>query len=126
MKAVHVTKTVSDLVDLYKSKMMIANPEYQRGIVWTVPQQKKLIDSLFRGYTLPLLYLHEKKEEFAGYTREGLEIIDGQQRLTAIYKYVSGDFRLFDPKTENDEAKFPQYLVINHVRGRDHTFTNFR
>ncbi len=72
---------------------------------------KKLIDSLLRGYTLPLLYLHEKKEEIAGLTREGLEIIDGQQRLTSIYKYVEGDFRLFDPQTQNNEAKFPQFLV---------------
>lgn len=91
--------------------MMIANPEYQRGVVWNEPQQKRLIDSLLRGYTLPLIYLHEKKEEIAGLTREGYEIIDGQQRLTAIHRYVEGAFRLFDPQTENDKAKFPRFLL---------------
>lgn len=91
--------------------MIKANPEYQRGIVWNETQQKKLIDSLFRGYTLPIIYLHEKKEEIAGYKRDGLEIIDGQQRLTAIHRYVEGAFRLFDPKTENDKAKFPRFLM---------------
>ncbi len=91
--------------------MMIANPEYQRGIVWNEAQQKRLIDSLFRGFKLPLIYLHEKKEEIAGYTRQGLEIIDGQQRLTAIHHYIEGSFRLFDPLTENNKAKFPRFLL---------------
>ena len=58
-----------------------------------------------------MIYLHEKKEEIGGFTREGLEIIDGQQRLTAIYRYVEGAFRLFDPRTENDKAKFPRFLL---------------
>ena len=104
-------KPIKDLVDLFKSGMMIANPEYQRGVVWTEAQQKRLIDSLMRGFTLPLIYLHERKQKIAGFTREGLEIIDGQQRLTAIHRYVEGAFRLFDPATENDKAKFPRFLL---------------
>ncbi|MDE0678807.1 MAG: DUF262 domain-containing protein [Gammaproteobacteria bacterium] len=111
MKTSQDKKTIKDLVDLFKARMMIANPEYQRGVVWTEVQQKKLIDSLMRGYTLPLIYLHETKEIIAGHTREGFEIIDGQQRLNAICKYVDGAFRLFDPGTENDKAKFPRYLL---------------
>ncbi len=104
-------KSIKDLVALFKKRMMIVNPEYQRGVVWTEAQQKRLIDSLFRGFTLPLIYLHQKKEEIAGLTREGLEIIDGQQRLTAIHLYVEGEFRPFDPYTENDKAKFPRFLL---------------
>lgn len=111
MKTSSDQKPIKDLVELFKSGMMIANPEYQRGVVWNEAQQKRLIDSLFRGYRLPLIYLHEKKVEIAGLTREGLEIIDGQQRLTAIYRYAEGAFRLFDPRTENDKAKFPRYLL---------------
>ena len=111
MKTTQGEKSVKDLVDLCKSGMMIANPEYQRGIVWNEAQQKRLIDSLFRGYKLPLLYLHERKDEIAGLKREGLEIIDGQQRLKAIRNYVEGAYRLFDPSTENDKAKFPRYLL---------------
>ena len=111
MKTSQDQKPIKDLVALFKSGMMIANPEYQRGVVWNEAQQKRLIDSLFRGFTLPLIYLHERKEEIAGFTREGLEIIDGQQRLTAIHRYVEGAFRLFDPRTENDKAKFPRFLL---------------
>ena len=31
--------------------------------------------------------------------------------MTAIHRYVEGAFRLFDPKTENDQAKFPRFLM---------------
>jgi uncharacterized protein with ParB-like and HNH nuclease domain len=44
------TSSVQDLVELYKNKMLTANPEYQRGVVWSKIQKKKLIDSVFRGY----------------------------------------------------------------------------
>ncbi len=111
MKTCIEKRPIKELVKLFDSRMMIANPEYQRGIVWSEPQQKRLIDSLFRGFKLPLIYLHERKEKVAGFTREGLEIIDGQQRLTAIHRYVEGSFRLFDPQTENDRAKFPRFLL---------------
>ena len=33
-----------------------------------------------RGYQLPTIYLHYKKTEAAGLTRESYDIIDGQQR----------------------------------------------
>ena len=111
MNTSQTEKPIEDLVNLFKSRMLIANPEYQRGVVWTEAQQKRLIDSLFRGYKLPLIYLNEKKEEIAGFKNEGLEIIDGQQRLTAICRYVEGAFRLFDPVTDNDKAKFPRFLL---------------
>ena len=103
--------SVEELVELLKRQMIIANPEYQRGEVWNEAQKKRLIDSLFRGFTLPLIYLHEKRDQVGKYRHDGLEIIDGQQRLTAIHRYTEGAFRLFDPSTENDKAKFPRFLV---------------
>ena len=72
--------------------------------------KKRLIDSILRSYELPLIYLHEKKEEIAGLSRDGLEIIDGLQRLIAIRKYKDGEYALFDPKTEHRIAKFPLFL----------------
>jgi hypothetical protein len=34
MKAEPATKSVSDLLEWRKAKMLVANPEYQRGEVW--------------------------------------------------------------------------------------------
>lgn len=41
MKALPIDDlTVSDILDLKAKQMLFANPEYQRGAVWT-PTQKK-------------------------------------------------------------------------------------
>ena len=84
------------------------NPEYQRGAVWNLGQQKRLIDSVMRGYQLPVIYLHYNKRIVAGLTQESFDIIDGQQRLTALHHFVEGEFPLFTPF--DDEARLPHFL----------------
>jgi hypothetical protein len=90
--------------------MLSVNSEYQRGPVWTTPQKKKLIDSVFRGYPLPLIYLHHIKTEVAGMKREDLEIIDGQQRINSLFEFMEGAFGLFDPINDEKQARFPDYI----------------
>jgi uncharacterized protein with ParB-like and HNH nuclease domain len=41
--------------------------------------------------------------------REDLEIIDGQQRITSLYEFAEGAFKLFDPIRDDAEAKFPAF-----------------
>ena len=50
-------RSIEGLLKLLRNKMLTANPEYQRGEVWS-ESQKKLIDSVLRGYPLPVIYLH--------------------------------------------------------------------
>jgi len=111
MRTESKTKSIGDLNELFKNSILTVNPEYQRGVVWTKAQKKRLIDSIFRDYELPLIYLHHKVDNIAGIRREVFEIVDGQQRLTAISDYVEGAFKLFDPKKEKSEAKFPNFLI---------------
>jgi len=101
---------IEDVITLFKNQMLRANPEYQRGEVWNLAQKKKLIDSVLRGYSLPLIFLHHIKRAVAGMQREDLEIIDGQQRITALNEFAEGAFKLFDPIEDDEEAKFPSFL----------------
>lgn len=110
MIATPETKTVGGLLKLRKAKMLVANPEYQRGEVWTVIQKKRLIDSVLRGYPIPLIYLHHIKTEVEGAKREDFEVIDGQQRIAALDEFKEGAFRLFDPKRDAEEARFPSFI----------------
>ncbi|MCE1183214.1 MAG: DUF262 domain-containing protein [Rhodocyclales bacterium] len=82
--------TVQDVLELKANNMLLVNPEYQRGAVWSDAQQKKIIDSVMRGYPLPLIYLHHKVRTVAGMRNEGLEIIDGQQRINALHHFKEG------------------------------------
>src|SRR5690242_10419549 len=110
MKAKLETKTVDDLLQWKANKMLTANAEYQRGVVWKDAQRKRLIDSVMRGYPIPLIYLHYISREVAGAKREDFEIIDGQQRIDALYAYKEGAFKLFDPVADEEEARFPSFI----------------
>ena len=96
MQAIQKQHTVEELIELRKNSMLGVNPEYQRGAVWSRTQQRKLIDSMMRGYPLPIIYLHHIKKGVGDYARDDFEIIDGQQRINAIYEYSEGAFSLFD------------------------------
>ena len=104
--------TVKELVELRKHDVAKPNPEYQRGVVWTRDQQMKLIDSVMRGYQLPTIYLHDIKREIVGKKQESYDIIDGQQRITALHLFVEGAFSLY--KADDEKARFPRFL-----RGQD-------
>lgn len=110
MKATPEHRKIKDLVALYKEGMLKANPEYQRGIVWSQSQRKKLIDSVLRGYPLPMIYLHHIRKQVAGMQREDLEVIDGQQRIKALFDFSEGAFKLFDPAADEKVAKFPAFI----------------
>lgn len=110
MKAEPESMTIGDLVKLHKAGMLKANPEYQRGVVWTSAQKKRLIDSVLRGYPLPRIYLHHISTTIAGMKSEGLEVIDGQQRINALSDFWQGAFKLFDPMEDADTAKFPRFI----------------
>jgi hypothetical protein len=69
------------------------SPEYQRaGGVWTLQKKQLLIDSIINDYDIPKLYFHllEKDDEFE------YSIIDGRQRLEAIWEFINDDFGLAD------------------------------
>ena len=90
--------------------MLSVNQEYQRGVVWTVAQKKRLVDSVMRGYPIPLIYLHHLKKSVGKISNESFDVIDGQQRINALYEFHEGAFKLFDPTEDEEEAKFPAFI----------------
>jgi hypothetical protein len=101
---------IKDILDLKRNGMLFVNSEYQRGPVWSKVQQKKLIDSVFRGYPLPLFYLHYQQRQVGNMKAESYEIIDGQQRINALFDFREGAIKLFDPIKDEEEARFPQFI----------------
>lgn len=115
---------ISDLLEWRKGGILSVNPEYQRGAVWTEAQQKKLIDSVLRGYPLPLIYLHHRKRTIAGITNETFEIIDGQQRLNALNKFSEDNLALFNPVDDDKVARFPQFIKDTPCLWSDLSYDN--
>jgi hypothetical protein len=93
---------ISDLLQSFDAGLLIRNPEYQRGATWDIVQQKGLIDSVFRRYPIPPLFLFKKSfRGLDGGVSDKFEIVDGQQRLIALSHFRKDQFPLFqltDPK----------------------------
>lgn len=86
---------IRDLVDSLDSGQLLRNNEYQRGEAWHSAQKAGFIDSIFRRYPVPALFLHERTSKgLGGAVSTKWEIVDGQQRLTALRDFVKGRFPL--------------------------------
>ena len=70
-----------------RRKGIDTNPDYQRPAVWTRAQKQLLIDSMLRDYDVPKFYLHRTG-------KDTYDVIDGQQRLRAIWEFFEGGFAL--------------------------------
>ena len=67
-------------------------PEYQRNYIYAEGGGKKeaaVIESLLKGYPLGLIYFNKvAKDKF--------EVLDGQQRITSIGRFVTGKFAIME------------------------------
>lgn len=70
-------------------KRIDTNPDFQRPAVWSTAQKQLLVDTILREYDVPKMYWRK-----LGTTPDKYDVVDGQQRLRAIWGFVDGDFKL--------------------------------
>ena len=109
MKTELIKRSLKSLADARLANELRPKPEYQRGTVWKLPQKQGLIDSLLRGYQIPLFYVHleERANNYTGGVEKTAWIVDGQQRLDAIIGYRQNEFALPDPKKAKPGSVLP-------------------
>jgi uncharacterized protein with ParB-like and HNH nuclease domain len=86
------TKDISLLLQLYKNGQLILAPEFQRNSVWPTPAKAYLIDTILNDRPIPLLFFQRVTSAQSG--RPAYHVIDGQQRLRAIFDFVDDRFKL--------------------------------
>ena len=80
------TQDISWFLDLHRVKQLELNPSYQRRSVWGPKDRRYFLDTIFRGYPSPAIYLHKET------MRDGKTIyavVDGKQRLETIIKFAT-------------------------------------
>lgn len=84
-------------------------PDFQRTKVWSEKDQQYLIDTIFRGWGIPKLYLAEGQTN-----NESYFCIDGKQRLITIFEFLQNKFKsgIFEDLDKNIADKFYQELPI--------------
>ncbi|MHB8114158.1 MAG: DUF262 domain-containing protein [Bellilinea sp.] len=75
------------------------DPKYQRhGRLWSISDKAYLIDSIINGFDIPKLYLADFTRKSSPLNEDKLPyaIIDGKQRLEAIFDFYDGKIALND------------------------------
>lgn len=81
---------ISSLVSSYIINFGVDfNPPYQRGLVWDLVDEQKLIESIFNRVDIgKFVFIH------LGYHSDIMyEVLDGKQRLTALYRFYTDQFQ---------------------------------
>src|SRR5690348_9708353 len=79
-------------------KGLLKIPQFQREVVWELPDSVRLLDSIYRGFPIGGLVIWQTKEKLSDVRSIGLlplpeppeahlpsYLLDGQQRVTSIY-----------------------------------------
>lgn len=80
-------RSLSEFKRWYDEGDLVLDPEWQRNYVWNRRQASKLIESFLLSIPVPVVY-------FSRTQNQKYEVIDGLQRLTAVFDFLSGEFAL--------------------------------
>lgn len=74
------------------SGRLTIQPEYQRNYIYADGKKDvAVIESIIKGYTLGLIY-------FNTVAKDTFEVLDGQQRITSIGRYITNKFAVKDER----------------------------
>lgn len=72
------------------SGKLVIQPEYQRNYIYAeAKKEAAVIDSVLKGYPIGLIYFNKAAED-------KYEVLDGQQRITSLGRFLTGKFALMD------------------------------
>jgi len=94
--------TLGGYVDHWDRKELTV-PDFQRKYVWDRIKASKLVESFLLGLPVPGTFLYKER------VKAGFLIIDGQQRITSVVRFIKGTF---------DEAVFRLKNVHPRYEGK--------
>lgn len=107
-------KSISDLIGKIQRSELILQPEFQREFVWTKSHMENFIKTILDGYPFPEIYISQKGIDLETLATQNV-VVDGQQRLTTIKRYIDGTFDF--------ERNIPKFKNLSEDNQRD--FLNY-
>jgi hypothetical protein len=90
---------VSDFLGWQRDGTLVLSPSFQRRPVWKSIAKSFLIDTIVRGFPIPVIYIRERVDLDTQSTVR--EVVDGQQRLRTIISFIAPDaLPDFDPQRD--------------------------
>lgn len=75
-------RSCADLYRLYKEGVLDIKPEFQRDVVWKLPEQTVFIDSLIKQLPIPSMCFS------LDFNTQKWQVVDGLQRMTSIVNFL--------------------------------------
>lgn len=97
-------------------------PEYQRNYIYEDGKRDvAVIESVLKGYPLGLIYFNRNKDH--GPTETELEVLDGQQRITSLGRFIKNKFavkingleQIFDGLNKGQQQKIEQTELLVYI-----------
>jgi hypothetical protein len=128
------TKYIDSLMHMMSFHGIVCDPRYQRGYVWSITNQTDLIDSIFNRINIGMfvfsrhacdnkskstsdIYINLDGDEISidPSKNDTTAIIDGQQRLTTIWRFIHNQFKYnglyWKDLALTDQWKFKNSLI---------------
>ncbi len=124
------TQQISWFLDLERNEQLNLNPPYQRKSVWAPKDRRFFLDTIFRNYPTPPVFIH-RTIDGNGFTT--YHVVDGKQRLETILNFAKnkiaidanfGDInyngKKFNDLTQEQKREFWDYtLVVDFIEAVD-------
>lgn len=85
------TQDITWILDLHRNKQLDLDPPYQRRSVWTSKDKQFFLDTIFRNFPSPALFLHKTINEAGTAT---YHVVDGKQRTETILAFINDKLRV--------------------------------
>ena len=95
------TWDIVSLIREHQEGNLDLNPLYQRRFIWSLQDQRILIESISNNYPIPNLFLLQM-------TKTKFEMVDGQQRTRTVLGFYNQDFDDFEGRKYSKE-EFPAF-----------------
>jgi hypothetical protein len=102
--------TVGQFLDWQRSKTLDLSPIFQRRQVWKSSAKSLLVDSVVRGYPIPVILLRQVQDLQS--LRQRLEVVDGQQRLRTLLAFI-------DPSSLPDYSADVDSFMVSRIHNRE-------
>lgn len=111
---------ISDFLEWSEKRQLELNPHFQRRNVWTAPAKVYLIDTILRQMPTPKIFIRTRVDLTT--QRSYREVVDGQQRLRAIFDFAAdrltlnkraGDYAgaTYSSLSAEDKEQFLSYSI---------------
>lgn len=92
-------RSCADLYRLYKEGVLDIQPDFQRDVVWKLPEQTVFVDSLIKQLPIPSMCFS------MDFNTQKWQVVDGLQRMTTIVNFLDDqkEWRLSSRKDINSK-----------------------